>query len=441
MRALPVCLVLTILLPLSARAQPAQVTRVLRTFDFEERRLGNAEDLPMHWLKVDGPGLPHYVSGQARQGSQAEWRLQLSLRHQRGESDLPLLRGTNSRGAGAHYRIEAFCQTTVLPNARARMTAYLADLDGHLLPATIRHSELYAATQKNEPWHPLEVELSASDPRAGFLVLELELLQPEMYLQSTLGKRALFVQDIHGSAWFDDVTVSQVPVVNLSTDHAGNIFSAGDTVRLHVAISDRFTDDLQGQLIVTDATGQTVYQHSGALDIGGAEPQGPGEERVSLNLPNLPPGWYKASLAISSQGQPLGEHALNVVLLADGGEHAAPDPRFGIVATKLPFEAWSDLPGILPFLAAGRVKLAIWSEAADVQQMDPEAFDHLIESLQELGITPTACLLALPPAVAQQAGGKNWQRLLQVDGSKWKPQLSQSDRPPRESSGPLATGR
>jgi hypothetical protein len=214
-------------------------------------------------------------------------------------------------------------------------------------------------------------------------------------------------------------------MVAMSTDHPGNIFRSGDTVRLHVAISDRFTDDLQGQLIVTDATGQTVYRHSGALDIQGAEPRGPGEERVSLNLPNLPAGWYRASLEISSQGQPLGAHALNVVLLADGGEPAAPDPRFGIVATKLPFESWSDLPGILPYLAAGRVKLALWSEAGDVQQMDPEAFDHLIESLQELGITPTACLLALPPAVAQQAGGKNLQRLLQVDGSKWKPQLAQ----------------
>ena len=45
------------------RAQPAEVSRVLRTFDFEERRLGNAEDLPMNWTKVDGPGLPHYVNG------------------------------------------------------------------------------------------------------------------------------------------------------------------------------------------------------------------------------------------------------------------------------------------------------------------------------------------------------------------------------------------
>src|SRR3989442_752406 len=44
-------------------AQPANLTRVLRTIDFEEQRLGNEEDLPMHWVKVEGPGFPHYIAG------------------------------------------------------------------------------------------------------------------------------------------------------------------------------------------------------------------------------------------------------------------------------------------------------------------------------------------------------------------------------------------
>ena len=53
------------------RAQPAEVSRVLRTFDFEERRLGNAEDLPMNWTKVEGPGLPHYVNGRLTTGTRS----------------------------------------------------------------------------------------------------------------------------------------------------------------------------------------------------------------------------------------------------------------------------------------------------------------------------------------------------------------------------------
>lgn len=188
MRALAVCIVVTILFPLPAMAQPAQVTRVLRKFDFEERRLGNDEDLPMHWLKVVGPGLPHYVNGRfstdRKRGGRYSFRFDLNG----GSLIYRYPAGLIRVQQGAHYRVQAFCQTTILPNARVRMTAYLTDLDGHLLPDTVRHSELYVSTQPNEPWHPLEVELSASDPRVGYLVLELELLQPEFYLQSTLGK-------------------------------------------------------------------------------------------------------------------------------------------------------------------------------------------------------------------------------------------------------------
>src|SRR5256885_15245766 len=63
MRRLLLPILVALALAPVVRAQPAGVSRVLSTFDFEERRLGNVEDLPMHWTKVDGAGLPHYVNG------------------------------------------------------------------------------------------------------------------------------------------------------------------------------------------------------------------------------------------------------------------------------------------------------------------------------------------------------------------------------------------
>src|SRR3954466_4277681 len=102
------------------RAQPAEVNRVLRTFDFEERRLGNAEDLPMNWTKVEGSGLPHYVNGRlttdpARSGKYS-FRFDLNggslvYRHDAGRIKVQ---------PGAHYRVEGYVQTTVLDSARAR---------------------------------------------------------------------------------------------------------------------------------------------------------------------------------------------------------------------------------------------------------------------------------------------------------------------------------
>ncbi|HSV15420.1 MAG TPA: NEW3 domain-containing protein [Tepidisphaeraceae bacterium] len=419
-----------------AGAAPASTqsdtNRVLRTFDFEERQLGNDEDLPMHWDKVDGPDLPHYVTGRLstdrHRSGQYSFRMDLNggscvYRYDPGQIRVQ---------RNAHYRVEGYCQTTALPNARARLTAYFTDLDHHPIASTVRHSELYAfhtsdtpgATDDEADWHPLHVELASDDPNAAYLVVEMSLLQPNMFSNSSLGQRSLFVQDIHGTAWFDDITISQVPQITISTDRPGNIFRRGEPLKLSVLVNDRFTDDLAAQLIVRDALGKSIFQRTGALDMSAAETLGPGQKRMSLLLPDVPPGWYQASLVMSSHGVFVGEQALNLVLLADTAPPIMPDPRFGVIATDLPFEGWSELPQILPFLSAGRVKLAVWSGAGDVQQMDSAAFDHLLESLQELGITPTACLISPPPKLVERLNGKTWLQLLKAPPEEWETQLA-----------------
>src|SRR5688572_10202998 len=158
-------------LPSPARGQTAEVKRGLRTFDFEERRLGNREDVPMHWAKVSGPGLPHYVNGRLAQGvargGEYAFRFDLNgggLVYRYDAGHIPARQG-------GHYRVEGHVRSTVLPHARARITAYFTDIDGHPLPGTIRHSELYAATQADEPWKKLAVELSAESPKAAWVVV------------------------------------------------------------------------------------------------------------------------------------------------------------------------------------------------------------------------------------------------------------------------------
>src|SRR5438477_6231022 len=101
-----------------AGAEGAEVNRALTVFDFEERRLGNAEELPMHWSKVQGPDLPHYVNGalttERAHSGQYSFRLDLN-----GGSLIYRLDPTQIKAArGAHYRVEAFAATTPMPNAR-----------------------------------------------------------------------------------------------------------------------------------------------------------------------------------------------------------------------------------------------------------------------------------------------------------------------------------
>jgi hypothetical protein len=418
-------LIIPMLATAAVQAQPAGVSRVLSTFDFEERRLGNVEDLPMHWAKIEGAGLPHYVNGRlstdrARSGKYS-FRFDLnggSLIYRYAAGQIPVQ-------PGAHYRVEGYVQTTPLPNARTRITAQLTDVDGHLIPGSARRSELYASAPGDVQWHRLAVETTADLPNAAFLIVELELLQPSLYSRTTLGPQKLFDQDIYGSAWFDDVTVAQVPLVTLTTARAGNIFSRSDPLQVQVLVNDRFTDDLSAKLVVRDAEGQTVFQRSGgAVSIASAQVLSPGQKKLSLNLPDLPPGWYQAALEMSSQNQFVGEQTISFIRLADDVRELYPDPRFGVDALALPFAGWSELPELLPLIGAGRVKLAVWNEQGDIQQADPAAFDQLLESFGERQITPTACLVNLPPDVAARVNGNSWERLLSVDRALWQPQLA-----------------
>lgn len=454
--ALLVAVAVAVARPLGA--QPAEVRRVVRTFDFEERHLGNPEDVPMHWTKVQGPGFPHYVNGRLStdlpRAGRYSFRLDLnggSAAYRYDASRIPVM-------AGAHYRIEAAVRTTVLRHARARLSAWLADQDGRALAKTVRHCDPYAARTADEDWHRVAIELSADDPKASFLVLELGLLQPAQHAARSLGQRTLDAQDIRGTAWFDDITVSQVPRVVMTTDRPGNVFRRGDPVRLQVRVDDRFTDDLAARIVVADADGRVVHQQSGTAELERAERVGPGRRRLPIDLPELPAGWYQATLVTSSPGQPLGRQAMSFVQLADADPPARPDGRFGFVATGLPLDGWDDLPQVLPLLSAGRVKLALWGPQSNVLEVDPTKFDGLLDRLQANGITPTGCLLDLPPGLAarlaspegsvgvseyRSAGVKaaapshsdaptprnpdtssSWPLLLRADPSDWQPQLA-----------------
>jgi hypothetical protein len=127
---------------------------------------------------------------------------------------------------------------------------------------------------------------------------------------------------------------------------------------------------------------------------------------------------------MTSRGQFVGEQTIHLIRLGDDAPLAPPDKRFGLIATDLPFDGWSELPDILPLLSAGRVKLAVWSDAGDIQEMDPSAFDALLRRLGDRGITPTACLLNLPPTVAAKTNSSSWTSLLTSPSQDWQPQLA-----------------
>jgi hypothetical protein len=399
-------------------------SRILKSFDFDERKDGNNEDQPMNWTKLDGRDFPHYVTGRLTTDRHRSGNYSFRMDLDGGNCIYRYKPGLLKVQPGAHYRAEVFCQTTTLRYARARLTAYFTDQDLHPLPETVHHSDLYRSDDGDDSWHPLSVELTADQDHAYYLVVQMELLQPDQYSTSSLGKRSLFLQDVHGTAWFDDLTVAQVPQVVLKTDRPGNVFRQGDPLKLTVDVNDRETDDLTVQLMVSDAENRQVYQRTSGVDISGAKTLPSGLRELTLDLPAVKAGWYRAALMMMSHGVYVGQESLAWILLADEGDPSGADPRFGMNATNLPFENWGDLPRFLPLLSVGRVKLALWSSTADIQQQDSEVVDQLLESLQSENISPTGCLLALPPKIADSLNGSNWLQVLNAPSDSWATPLA-----------------
>lgn len=399
-------------------ADAAQVDRVLRRFTFEERAAGNMEDVPMDWVKIEGPGRPHYVNGGLTTDQACNGKYSFGFKLDGGSLVYRYPAGKIIVHPDSRYRLNVMAKTLGVVHSRARLTAYFADATGKPMLATIQHSKPLKSTA--DEWSPIAMDLTAPEGAAS-LVIELGLVQPAL-LKSAAPDSAAFDQDITGQAWFDDLTVAQVPYVQLSTTVPGNVFRFGQPASVDISFHDRLTDDLVSRLDITDADGGTVYQQSGTVETTPV-----GDAKVGrVVLPTLPAGWYRANLRIESNGTEVGRQVMSFVQLADDAsrEQLDPDRRVGLIATAVPFARWNDLPKVLPMLGGGRVKLAVWSAAGDIEHAPSLDFNKLIDQLKELQITPTACLIAPPPSVADPLTKRDWASVIKAKPDGWQPPLA-----------------
>ncbi|MBC7782320.1 MAG: hypothetical protein H7144_00655 [Burkholderiales bacterium] len=395
--------------------------RILRSFDFEERQTGNSEDLPADWVKLEGSGFPHYISGKLANDAAHTGRYSFRFDLHGGSLVYRYPHGKIRVFPRANYRVSAMVKAAPLANARAQLSAYFTGPGGEPIKSSIKRSLLHAGGPE---WQKLEFEIESGDD-AEYIVLELGLVQPAIWHETTLGRAAIFEQDIDATAWFDDVSVSQVPKLRLFTGVPANVFRRSDPITLRVELTDRLSNDLSCALLVTDAAGKKVIQRSGALELMPADPTSDlSRQTGTIRLPDLPPGWYRVALETISQGISIGTQSLDLVHLADDAVRPETDARFGMIATDLPMQGWDDLPTLLPYLGAARVKLAVWNGQADLDAAMQPKFAALLESLRALNIHPTACLIAPPPSIAQTIGGTTWGHLLKAPPDRWQPQLA-----------------
>lgn len=397
-----------------AQAQPEP--RVIDLFDFEDPLNGNLEDDPIGWRKLEGPGLPHYLNGkfdrEVKSSGQFSYRLDLdggSLIYRYPAGRLEVRRG-------GLYRVSALVRTTQLEHARPAITAWLADEDGQPIAGTrVRQSLAFGS---NFEWKSIALEISNNTIRARSLVVEFGLLQPAQLNLDRPDAPDLLVEDIHGSAWFDDLSIMEVPDIRLSTPHAGNFFGPGEPMRVRIELRDRITSDLSIGAVVRDVDGRTVFQKSGGWTW---QADGSNESSTTIELPVNEPGWYGVDLHLMSGTRVVSEVSTSVVRLAQvNGPH---DRRFGFVATDLPISTWQSLPDMIDSLAGGQVKLSVWDHQTAIESStDSTTFDRVLDGFERRGIRIVGCLRALPPAVAQSLGGSEFERALH--STSWKNQLA-----------------
>ncbi|MBL8963153.1 MAG: hypothetical protein KF787_11510 [Phycisphaeraceae bacterium] len=286
---------------LASDGRPVFAHREVRIFDFEEIETTPAP-VPMYWVRAQDspeagrvrPGFPIWnaaeLDGSRAHGGVGSVRLPIAG----GSASLLLERGVLPVFERADYVITARVYTEGLVHARARVVARYLGADGEVLPGSERSSDL---VRSEGFWTPVRVEMPGEHEGVSFLQIELLVLQPEQFRPRTLGARQVFDEDFHGSAWFDDVAVSQLPRVEIGTASACNIFVHPAIPDLNFAVRDLTGERLAVDLTVQDSEGVEVDRQSRPLTSG---------RTMAAWQPNIERlGWYRAEITVRSDLAPL----------------------------------------------------------------------------------------------------------------------------------------
>lgn len=408
--------------------RPTSARRVVRVFDFEEQRT-NPTPVPRYWIRAQDdrtvengqqvvarnrPGFPAWNEAKLDYESKAyRGAGSLKLPTAGGSTSLLLESGVIPVFQSADYNISAYIRTDKLAFARARVVVRLLDTSGVVLPNGEHTSELVASDGR---WTPVSIDVEAASNTAAFLELELQLLQPERFGggQSQRagsgsggdkkgGKIAqAHGQDLSGAAWFDDLTVTQLPRIELSTNGVGHLVRSPESPELHLEIRDLTGERLRAELTVFDTNGRVVDRVS--------KPLGSGRVRAPW-IPKLARfGWYRAALGVYNERTIVGQSMVDFVWLppepeviagarAARARGATAARGLGLQVGAMPQRLAADLPEIVRRLGIGSVAIALPLDAVTRESAAERVRESapMIDGLIEHGVEVTLGIDRMPP--------------------------------------------
>jgi hypothetical protein len=399
-----------------AADRPVLSGRVVTRFDFDERA-ANPEEVPANWFRAqhnpperERMGFPAFnrarfdhTQGAGSSGSS------VVLPTRGGSTALRLAAGSLVVFADAEYRVSAMVKTKGLVNARAVVRATLLDGQREVLAGSMVQTEPVVS---EGGWVPVGLTVPSGRAGANFLQIELLLLQPgELGVGHDGGGREWSqVQDLEGSAWFDDVTIVQLPRVVLTSNRLANTFFAPDAPAVIVDVRDLTGAELATELVVSDLDDKEVWRLAMTIPRGGSK------TRVPLSLPGF--GWFRVRMELGGLRTLAGGGLAGVKFLTEttvvwvpssgGGDGVDGE---GGVSLLRPFALFAEGVGTgslagLPALASGlgvpRLTVGLPTEYSANAPTPAVALGEMLDNLSANRVELTVSLPAMPRPVAEK---------------------------------------
>lgn len=407
--------------------------RVLKSFDFDEARLGNYETMPIGWRRVEGPGYPRFADIRIdKTGASTAPALRLDLTG--GATAAEYVTRTLDVVASCDYEITGSIRVDGLCFASATLEAFYLDYAMREIPGSRRASEaVRAAGGSQSPWARVTVRLRAGVEGARWMGLACAVRSGSAPADSDRRVFPVIRQGVLGGAWFDDIEVTLVPGITLEPVAATGVF-VGSPPRLRIGMEDFCATDLATTLTVTDAGGREVLRRP-------VEAQRPPSGAMEMNLGGLVPGCYTARVEVTGEGRLLAAASRSFACVAS--EPAPPDglratlPRgnpteiargIGLIL-KLPArEELADVLSLIDVLRPAAVKLPLWRAdlSDDAVLKGDDVAMALVEGLRQRGVLVVGVLQDTPAGLVAQYDSPRVGLLdvLRGPASVWRPYLA-----------------
>lgn len=401
--------------------------RIVKHFDFDERKLGNVERIPMYWQRYREDGFPHYLQGgfDEEVGHEAPPSFHLELR---GGSLAYVYKAQNIPiHPQSDYLISAWIRPKALRHASAWICAFYYDRTGQKLPESEHFANPVGGPDADDQWREVTLRLPGGFDAARHIGVAVWLVQPPRPRKTTQKQLTIYRQDIRAGAWFDDIRVVRLPRGALTTGQPGNVFTDEQPAQLQVEISDPDGRDLDAVLSVHDAEGQQLLEREVRVS-----DQADAKAKV-IELGRLEPGAYVGRLTIRSGEIDLSAYQTSFVQL--GPRLNGPGWRnegFGVVLGSSDYQCPEGASRLIDLLHLGHVKLPVAGPAVHRKpemNQDPDAnqlFEHLWqERVQAVAVLGGGRSLNRPSPVARAS--ESWRTFLLALADHpevWRPYLA-----------------